>query len=325
MKNYLNGFTFIFFMTYLISCEMQETPISPHEPGDIVTQQIVLEQDYKNQVFYNFKNNSVVSDNIKTDWDLGFVMHNNQDFIVLNSSTFMQVALVNTVGFEEIININNLEWQWDNPSGIEYGTEISCESTSNNIYIIDRGYLLNGNKRGYKKLMIQEVTNDYYKIRYADLDNSGDTVIQINKENESSFISYSFNIDDKTSVFPQSDTWDLVFTQYTDFFSDTTTPAYLVTGVLTNYLNNILVALDTINEFEQITIEMINNYNFSNKQNEIGYNWKSFDLENNLYSINSSMIYIIRDVDGRYFKMRFIDFYNDFGEKGYPQFQLQEL
>tara|TARA_X000000368_G_C23006570_1_gene701445 strand:- start:653 stop:1567 length:915 start_codon:yes stop_codon:yes gene_type:complete len=304
---------------------MEEIPIDAHLSGNIVTQKIELEQDYKNQVFYNLKNNSVVSQNIKTDWDLGFIINDNTDYIILNTSTFMQVAEVNTVGFEDLITINNLEWSWDHPSGIEYGTEISNEAISNNVYIIDRGYLLNGNKRGYKKLMIQEVNNDYYKIRYSNLDNSNDTVVQINKEGQTSFIAYSFDIDDKRSIFPESYEWDLVFTQYTAFFNDTTTPAYLVTGVMTNYLNNVLVALDTINDFEQINLSMINNYNFSNKQDEIGYNWKLYDLDNNLYIINNSLIYIIKDVEGRYFKLQFFDFYNDIGQKGYPQFKIQEL
>ena len=172
---------------------------------------------------------------------------------------------------------------------------------------------------------IEKINNDYYKIRYSNLDNSNDTVIQINKEDQTSFIAYSFDIDDKISIFPESYKWDLIFTQYTAFFNDTTTPAYLVTGVITNYLNNVLVALDTINDFEQINLSMINNYNFSNNQDEIGYNWKSYDLDNNLYIINNSLIYIIKDVEGRYFKFQFFDFYNDVGQKGYPQFKIQEL
>ena len=322
--NYLKCSPFLLSIS-LISCEMEEIPIDAHLSGNIVTQKIELDQDYKNQVFYNLKNNSVVSQNIKTDWDLGFIINDNTDYIILNTSTFMQVAEVNTVGFEDLITINNLEWSWDHPSGIEYGTEISNEAMSNNVYIIDRGYLLNGNKRGYKKLMIQEVNNDYYKIRYSNLDNSNDTVVQINKEDQTSFIAYSFDIDDKRSIFPESYEWDLVFTQYTAFFNDATTPAYLVTGVMTNYLNNVLVALDTINDFEQINLSMINNYNFSNKQDEIGYNWKLYDLDNNLYIINNSLIYIIKDVEGRYFKLQFFDFYNDIGQKGYPQFKIQEL
>ena len=70
---------------------------------------------------------------------------------------------------------------------------------------------------------------------------------------------------------------------------------------------------------------MIGNYNFSNNQDQIGYNWKSYNLQNNLYVINDEWVYLIKDEEGRYFKMQFIDFYNDVGIKGYPKFKIQEL
>ena len=35
--------------------------------------------------------------------------------------------------------------------------------------------------------------------------------------------------------------------------------------------------------------------------------------------------FVIRDFEGKYYKMRFIDFYNSQGLKGYPKFELEEL
>ena len=99
----------------------------------------------------------------------------------------------------------------------------------------------------------------------------------------------------------------------------------MVTGVLTNYLNNVLVTKDSINSFEKININMIADYQFSDNQDEIGYNWKTFDFDNQVYSIKSGITYVIKDVTNRYFKMRFTDFYNDIGEKGHPKFEIQEL
>ena len=147
--------------------------------------------------------------------------------------------------------------------------------------------------------MILELKDDSYKIRYADLDNSNDTVIQINKQIGLNFITYSFDINNTVSIYPGSDNWDLLFTQYTQLFSDTTTPSYLVTGVLINYLNNIQVALDTLVKFNDINISMVNNYSFSQNQDVIGYDWKNYDLDNNVYSINDDITYIIMHNDGR--------------------------
>jgi len=54
-------------------------------------------------------------------------------------------------------------------------------------------------------------------------------------------------------------------------------------------------------------------------------NWKEFNFETNLYSVKDNINFVIRDFEGKYYKMRFIDFYNSQGLKGYPKFELEEL
>jgi len=70
---------------------------------------------------------------------------------------------------------------------------------------------------------------------------------------------------------------------------------------------------------------MIGQYNFTNMQNKIGYDWKSYNFSSKSYNVNPNITYIITDIDGRYFKLHFIDFYNDNREKGNPKFEIQEL
>ena len=56
MRKYL-----IFLVTFLfLSCEKEELPILPHNPGNLLTKQIELGIDYKYQVFYDLGSNSVV-------------------------------------------------------------------------------------------------------------------------------------------------------------------------------------------------------------------------------------------------------------------------
>ena len=86
-----------------------------------------------------------------------------------------------------------------------------------------------------------------------------------------------------------------------------------------------MVAIDTINNFGDIELNMIDQYVFVNTQNEIGYSWKSYNFESQIYTVNSDITYIISDVSNRYFKLHFTDFYNSYGEKGAPNFEIQEL
>jgi hypothetical protein len=57
----------------------------------------------------------------------------------------------------------------------------------------------------------------------------------------------------------------------------------------------------------------------------VGYNWKEYDLSAGEYTVFSNINYIIQDKNDKYYKLHFIDFYNNLGEKGYPKFEIQEL
>jgi len=57
----------------------------------------------------------------------------------------------------------------------------------------------------------------------------------------------------------------------------------------------------------------------------IGYEWKYYNFDAALYTIEPGLAYVIRDRDGFYYKLRFIDFYSEGGEKGYPKFEYVRL
>jgi len=306
-----------------ISCEKSEIPILPHNPGDILINQIELSTDYRFQVFYDLGTNMKISQNIKTDWDLQFESSSEGFHILINSSTFSAVSYVNDVPFSDNLNPADLIWSWDNANGDLDSTAFGDHRIKTGFYILDRGYNMNASPRGYKKILIDTVNTEYYQISYSNLDNSDFNSVKIYKDQDVSFTSFSFEQNNTVSIQPPIDDWDLIFTQYTHLFNDTITPAYLVTGVLSNY--NVLVAQDTVYDFEDITYDMISNFLFSNDCNIIGYDWKEYSFDSGAFTINSLITYIIKDRQERYFKLRFLDFYNDIGEKGYPKFEIQEL
>ena len=316
----------IYLSLFLLSCEQNEIPINQHSSGNITSKQINMGSSYSKQIFYNLNDNTVITENEKTDWDLAFESSSEGWNIIINSSTFSQLTKLSDINFNDIISTNNLNWIYDNPLGIKNGTAFGDYINENSVYILDRGYNLLGNNRGYKKIKIDSINNTSYYIKYANLDNTNMQNLEIKKDNAYNFQYISLDNDETINIEPKKDDWDLLFTQYTHLFLENDeTPAYLVTGVLTNYLNNIMVAKDTINTFKDIELNMITNYNFSNMQDEIGYDWKSYNFTNQNYNVNPNITYIISDIDGRYFKLHFIDFYNDNGEKGYPKFEMQEL
>ncbi len=99
---------------------------------------------------------------------------------------------------------------------------------------------------------------------------------------------------------------------------------YQVTGVLLNP-NNVTAYKETVVKFEDITYDHVASKTFSNAENFIGYDWKTYDFNTSGYVVNSKITFVIKNTQGIYYKLRFIDFYDDFGVKGTPKFELQRL
>ncbi len=313
----------IIILLFLFSCEKEEIPISLNTSQLNITQ-INLESNYAKQVFYNLEQNSIISSNIKTDWDLGFSNEGGVFNIIINSSVFSQIKKINNLLFEEVTTIpDSINWRWDDPSN--YNNTAIGNTWDNSItYILDLGFDNDGNARGYKKFKVDTFSNNYYIITFSNLNNSELRTVQIPKNENIQYSRLSLSSETIISS-PNKKNWDLLFSQYTHLFNDPITPAYLVTGVLINQQNEIEVAIDSINFFNDISFSNINDYIFYKNQDLIGYNWKSFNFESGYYIINSNINYIIKNTEGRYYKLRFIDFYNDDGVKGYPTFEVQEI
>ena len=133
----------------------------------------------------------------------------------------------------------------------------------------------------------------------------------------------SFDTYQIVDVEPPKESWDLVFTQYTHAFIDPPV-SYLVTGVLSNRYR-VQVAVDRQKNYSEIAYGDIASYVFRVDLNVIGFDWKEYDFDTGSYTVFPEINYVIKDSEGRHYKLHFTDFYDDTGEKGTPKFELQEL
>ena len=312
----------LFVVLFLISCDRGELPIAPHDPGDVLTTVIPMESDYRNQLFYDLGSNSVVSSNIKTDWDIALESSIEGYHVFLNSARGGGVWKIDGNHFDSLFvpDLSEDYWRWDSPSGNIDSTAVGDYRGKDIYFVINRGYNASGNHTGYRKMRIDSVNSQGYMMRIASLDNALDTIFWIYKDVSSRRIHLTFSDYETVVIDPDRFAWDLLFSQYTHVFGDTM--AYLVTGCLIN-TENISVAVDTVNLFSEINYDIIGGYVFSNRLNVIGYNWKEY--QDGSYVIFPDINYIIKDVEGLYFKLHFIDFYNELGQKGFPTFELQQL
>lgn len=326
---------------WMTSCFKEDEKIAPHDPGDVQTVAIELTKDYRYQVYFDLGSGQVVSSNLKKEWDLGFESSEKGWHIILNTSNFMVASKTGNDDFDAPIDTTGYSWRFDKSDGNLDSTAIgewfawsqpdSVKIYTNDVYVIDRGYDELGNLRGMKKIVFQELDGDKYTFRFASLDGSGEATFTVTKNPAVNFTCFSFDDGGNQINFePPMYDWDILFTQYTTLlYTDDGIPyPYIVTGALLNR-TGVEAARDTLFNFQDITLGSVDQMEFSPVQDLVGYDWKDVvgDVTSGSvsYVIVEGLNYIVRDHQGYFYKLRFISFYNDLGEKGYPTFEFQKL
>jgi hypothetical protein len=327
----MRKFILLLVLPVLVSCEIKDKPIIPIPTPDVQENAVEMGNLYERQIFFDLGTNAEVKNSDKLLWDLTFETTTNGKLIRLNTSRRMLASRTGSTDFSAVSNANQaIAWKWDHPNGSPQLTAIGewsdgSGNSLNEVYLIDLGFDSQGNLLGYRKLQILEAGTTYFRIRFARLNGSDEQTVDIVKENEKNYTCYSLL--DKTTVDfePETEAWDLLFTSYTESLWDgTDSLSYLVTGVLIN-ASGVEAALTKTITFEDLSLEDLPELNFSAAQNVIGYDWKYLDFSSLIYTVEPDFVYVIKDMNGDYYKLKFIGFYNDIGEKGAPAFQFQKL
>jgi len=315
----------ILFLIILLSCESEDLALDAPKPGDIETMQIEIEYPYLNQVYYDCGTNSVVSQNIKYDWDLAFECGVEGFHIILNSSKGMYAKNLKNVELDYIHpDPKNIDWNWDVSSGDLDSLAIkTSQEMIGDLFIINRQYNSSFEHSGYVNMRILSIDDRKYELEYFDYNNNKITKIEIIKDNSLNFVHFSFE-NGQINIEPNKNDWDLLFSNYQNKFQELDYP-FVITGALINRYNGVSVAEDSIGNFSDITLGDSSKYEFLNDADVIGYDWKIRNSDDNSFEIDARKFYIIRATEGIFYKLRFVDFYNNEGEKGFPKFEIQRL
>jgi hypothetical protein len=315
---------FIAFSFFLVSCfDKDEMIISAKRDNVFQVEKSV----YLFQTYFNLSESKIIAEEENKVWDLGFETSANGWHIILNSSKFMKVAVIANSDFNTVKSSAGLTYTFDTSNGHIDSTGIGDwrKSDKKNVYIIDRGVDDAGALLGFKKVSFLSYTDKSYNLKYADLDGNNEVFYTINKDTTVDFVKLSFDKSGSTlSTQVKKMDWDINFSQYSTILYDNNKNAvpYLVRGALIN-TNGVEVAIDSLRNFLQITSNLLNSYKFSKYKDAIGYDWKVYT--NGIYVIRQKVNYIIKDLKGNYYKFRFISFFNNKGENGYPQFEYVKI
>lgn len=320
-------------LTILNGCLPEENPIAPYPRGSVKTGKASMGSSYVNQVFIDFNSDSAVLTRKWDSWDLELESAPDGWHIWLNGAKSMGLTATIGTDFSSTPDVTSSVFINDASDGNKDSTaignwgEISNGTilSKKNVFVIDRGFNAAGKPYGRIKFQILSANETSYTFRYSKLDGSNDQTVTVSKDNRTAKTLFSFDIGGvPATVQPDDNSWDIVFTKYTYVFYEPEYTPYSVTGALINTAAGMAVAIDSI-PFAEITSDKINFYTFSSDADAIGYDWKVYNLNEGSYAIRTKITYIIRDRKGFYWKLHFLDFYDEHGERGTPTYEFQKI
>ena len=324
-KTKIHFFLFWSLTLFLFSCRKPEIAVKPAQRGDALTSAVDMGSDYKQQIYFSLSQNSVMSTNLKTSWDIGFETLSEGFHLVTNSAKAMSVcntgktdfyAVNDTLGFSKTR-------AYDSPTGNMDSTAFGDWRIKHPVYLVDRGYNETGIHQGFKKIQILSLQANAYTFKVADVNGKNEWSSVVQKNRLKNFVCFSLTSNAVVNIEPDKETYDLLFTQYTHLYHNPFS-TYLVTGVLLNP-NNIKVAPVSDISFSAISINDTLTHPFNTFQNAIGFDWKTFNFTTSTYTVDLNKCFIIKDTKGYFYKLHFIDFYNSSGLKGHPKMEFKKI
>ena len=289
---------------------------------------------YANEVYYSMSaGNKGALD--RKQWDIAFRAYSRSASIITNDGannnaiglagvelyTYPKAGIsgwltVDTAGMYSWKNMVNSTTDWEDGAFCRYQkghpdygwgkyNTVTHDVTGDSLFIIK---LRDGSLR---KLWIvrKYSTDNLYEFRYANIDGTHDTTVTLDCKPYSAknFIGYSITTNKVVDFEPVVSTqWDLLFTKYMYTYPATTPEAgtlYPVTGVLSNYKTKVKKYAELVSGFPVIDPKTMDS-----TRSPIGWDWKYFDMNTNVYKIVDPLVYFVQDQSGILYKLTFKEF-----------------
>jgi hypothetical protein len=324
-------YTIVTISALLGGCFEEDEKVLPHVPGDELS--FAFEESiYFTQSYFDLGTNSILAENGNAEWVLRFGAWSGDWHIGVNSANYWGVYNTGSDNPDSIPEKNPEpdKWIFDHSNGDPDSSAFAGwvvfteEDTTYTNYIYLLGSYDGISYKASWAVQFTHVDESRYRFRIRAITSDEWQDYEMPKSTFHNYKYFTTTGGGKiVDIEPDQDLWDLQFTQYGSIiFTDDGIPTpYYVRGVLLNR-NIVSVAVDTINAFTNIPFENISGYTFSKQQDFIGYEWKDVEVDVNsntaVYTVIPGITYIILDTEGFFYKFRFISYYNDLGEKGFP-------
>lgn len=268
-------------------------------------------------------------------WDLAFQSAEEGDIVLVNYTVSAEAINTGTSDFssvdkkmaEDLLQSN--DWKFNDPaySNIRDSTALKGWEDGT-VYLINRGDRAVAQEAYYKIQFISK-TADSYTFRYAHIESTSPIEKTIDRTQGLVNLYFSFETNDVVDYEPLIGEWNFYFAPYFGWF-ETLTPGvyspYYVTGVMINNEGGVKGAqvFDENIAYEDIDLLMAESLEYTDWKGIVGSTWKNIpNPDNPVYTMDTKKKYVLKLVDGNYYKLRFLDFYDpESGEKGYTSFEI---
>ena len=324
---------------FFTACEKPEKLYpQPKTSLGVQSQIFAMGENYANQLWFDFATQKTET-NAFGIWHMGFSCDPSQPRVSINGGISASFGVARFAGssFGKITadSIKKVQWHFDNPNGdpdssafpqafVKNGTQWEVNDYT---YVIDLGDKIKDSTR-YVQLKFNGCKpGQSYDFEYKNMEPNGflrKQTITVNRDKN--FVYYQFLAHRIVDNEPfNNDQWDILFTTYKESVPDANGVPYpyVIRGVLINSKKVSVAQLDKV-DFNTIDKAYASAVVDSKKQDEIGYDWKQYDQTAERYTMVPNRVYLIKTTDA-IIKMKFVDFYNDQGVKGYPKMAWEIL
>lgn len=302
-------------------CIKDELPVLTMVRSEAMEFQFCLGDGYQQQYWMDLSTGQVVSENSLLAWDLAFQSAPDGWMIMLNGGRLMKAwnSGASAIGAPMDVHSVALNGAIDSPSGHPDSTAIGDWRGNNAVQVIDMGYDGNGDLLGHRRIRPVSVDADAYVVEVANADGSGATMVTIPKDPQRTWVHFRIGAG-VVQVAPPIGEWDIVLTRYTHIFRDLDLP-YLVVGAIMDGSSTRAAKVQGTT-FGTVSLSDTLQFPLRADRDAIGYDWKVYSFETSSYTVESDLVYLVKDAQGGFYKLQFRDFYSDMGQPGCPRFAI---
>lgn len=308
----------LFFILSIVNlftaCEKDKGPGMPLPVNDSIS----MGAGYANDVFYSLAN-GVISEVSRTNWDIAFGVEAQTSAILINEAAGVELKAypttegwqwtdpVDITEYDSWSSLLNPDTTWSdgafgmNASGEELNYGWGNYNPASHNVEGSALYIIRLRNQEYRKIFVEikYSTQKKYSFKYANLDGTGDTSVDLDvSDSNANFVYYSLVDGTRLDREPDRATWDLLFTKYTD-----NNIFYNVTGVLMN--STVLAVEADGSDIEDVSWT---GDDYSEDISTIGYDWKSYSPALGYYEVDPDRVFILKLEDGTEHAIHFTAF-----------------